>query len=177
VFYTPGWGVILGVGGTLAGVAITQAANSWSTGRARRKERDDRINDAVCDLIALGNTWANMVSACEQAAFDAVRRKLGEDDLRAALTSARAYVHSAQDAYGRAFARVRLTCPPSIFDAAERFTAAMQNFDGEMATKVEVALNTGNADINKSEPHDAVDRLNALVEVTRKATGRGPVNP
>jgi hypothetical protein len=57
VFYTPGWGAVLTVTGTLGGVIITQAANSWSTVGARRMDRTDRINAAVGDLIACGTAW------------------------------------------------------------------------------------------------------------------------
>jgi hypothetical protein len=56
VFYTPGWGAVLTVTGTLGGVIITQLANSMSTRGARHKERTDRINEAVADLIACGSS-------------------------------------------------------------------------------------------------------------------------
>jgi hypothetical protein len=68
VFYTPGWGAVLTVTGTLGGVIITQAANSWSTRAARRRDRNDRIKDAVGGLIALGNGWVYAVDACEGSA-------------------------------------------------------------------------------------------------------------
>jgi hypothetical protein len=38
MFFTPGRGAILGVGGTVAGVTITQAANSALSWRTSRKE-------------------------------------------------------------------------------------------------------------------------------------------
>jgi hypothetical protein len=130
----------LTVTGTLGGVIITQAANSVSTQGVRRKERNDRINDAVGDLIASGTAWVYAVNAYEESMFNTVILNLGEDETRDAISSGRAAVHSAQLAYGRAQARVRLTCPPSIVDAAERYRVAVQAFDDEMVANVGVVL-------------------------------------
>ncbi len=63
MFYLPGWGATLGVGETVAGVVITQAANSALTWRTSRKERKARIIDAVADLISAGNAWVYATSA------------------------------------------------------------------------------------------------------------------
>ncbi len=67
VFYTPGWGMVLTVTGTLGGVVITQAANSAITWDARRKDRNDRINDAVGDLIAAGGAWCTQSVPAKRA--------------------------------------------------------------------------------------------------------------
>jgi hypothetical protein len=86
----------LTVTGTLGGVIITQAANSVSTRGARRKECNDRINDAVGDLIASGTAWVYAVNAYEESMFNAVILNLREDETRDAISSGRAAVHSAQ---------------------------------------------------------------------------------
>jgi hypothetical protein len=152
VFYTPGWGVVLTVTGTLGGVIITQAANSWSTRGARRKERNDRINDSVGDLIAFGNAWVYAVGACEQTTYDAIRRDLDVDERVDKVTAARADVRSAELAYGRALARVRLTCLPSILAAAEDYNKALIVLNREAMMKVDVVQETRNLNINERCP-------------------------
>ncbi len=113
------------------------------------------------------------VSACEESAFDAVRFNEDQEEMVATLTSRRADVRSAQLAYLRAAARVRLTCPRSIAVAAEDYLAALQAFDDEMNEKVGTVLGTGNVDaVQHSVPDGLVDPQDRLVGVTRKATGR-----
>ena len=121
VFYTPGWGAVLTVTGTLGGVIITQAVNSWSTQGARRKERYERINDAVGDLIACGNAWVFAVAAEEDNIFSTVIMKTSADELLAVTDSGIDDRRAAQLAYGRALARVTLTCPRSIISAASDY--------------------------------------------------------
>src|SRR4029077_604172 len=76
-------------------------------------------------------------------------------------------------AYGRAQARVRLTCPPSIVDAAERYRVAVQAFDDEMVANVGVVLKTRNVNGVKRSVSDGVVRpQDRLVDATREATGR-----
>jgi hypothetical protein len=67
-----------------------------STRGARCKERNDRINDAVGDLIASGTAWVYAVNAYEESMFNTVILNLGEDETRDAISSGRAAVHSAQ---------------------------------------------------------------------------------
>ena len=74
MFYTPGWAAILGVGGTVAGVTITQAANFALSWRTSSKERNARITDAVTELVAAGNAWVYATSAQEQDLFVTSRR-------------------------------------------------------------------------------------------------------
>jgi hypothetical protein len=50
MFYTPGWGAVLILGGTLGGVAITQGVNSVISWRTSRKDRNERIVAAVAEL-------------------------------------------------------------------------------------------------------------------------------
>jgi hypothetical protein len=69
MFYTPGWAAILGVGGTVAGVTITQAPNSALSWRTSRKERNARITDAVTELVAAGNAWVYATSAKNRTLF------------------------------------------------------------------------------------------------------------
>jgi hypothetical protein len=173
VFYTPGWGIVLTVTGTLGGVIITQAANSWSTRGARRRERNDRISDAVGDLIAGGNGWVYALDACEQIAYNAVTRKIDQVETMATLTSARADVRSAQLAFSRALARVRLTCPQGVSATAEDYRAALQAFDDEVVAKVRVMLESGRADaVQRSVPEEVAAPQDRLCHETRKATGR-----
>jgi hypothetical protein len=51
MFYTPGWAALLTAGGTLAGVAITQAVNSAISWRTTRKERKANITKAVSAFL------------------------------------------------------------------------------------------------------------------------------
>jgi hypothetical protein len=173
VFYTAGWGAVLTVVGTLGGVAITQAANTWSALGTRRKERNDRINDAVVDLIACGSAWVYALEACQQRANNAVTRNLDTAETLAAMVSARAEVHSAQVAYGRALAKVRLGCPLSINSAASDHLGALQAFDREMVDKVAIVLETRNVDaVQRSVPDGVNAPQDRLVKETRKQTGR-----
>jgi hypothetical protein len=87
MFYTPGWGAILGVGGTVAGVTITQAANSALSWRTSHKERKARITDAVTELIAAGNSWVYATSAQEQDLFRDVATRVNEDKLMETLVA------------------------------------------------------------------------------------------
>jgi hypothetical protein len=119
VFYTPGWGAILGVGGTVAGVTITQAANSALSWRTSRKERNGRITDAVTELVAAGNSWVYATSAQEQDLFHSLATGADNAKLMETLVAARTVLYSAQLEFGRALARVRLTCPMKVISAAE----------------------------------------------------------
>jgi hypothetical protein len=125
MFYTPGWGVILGVGGTVTGVVITQVANTALSWRTSRKARHDRIIDAVTELVAAGNSWVYATSTQEQDLLRDVATRVPEEKLMENLAAARAVLYSAQLDFGRALARCdlpvrrrsstqqRSTAPPS----------------------------------------------------------------
>jgi len=75
VFYTPGWGAILPLAGTVVGASITQLANTAASRATTRKERDSRLTDAVGDLIASANTLI-----AEAGTFESDMLKLIEVD-------------------------------------------------------------------------------------------------
>jgi hypothetical protein len=177
MFYTPGWGAVLTLTGTLGGVAITQAVNSAIGWRARRKDRNERITESVSELVASGNSWVYAVCAQEQDLLHAVATRVSEEKLMEMLTSARAADYSAQLEFGRALARVRLTCPPKVVAAAEDFRIAVHGFEEVSREKGVVALRVRSVDgIEATDPVGVgvVHLLSRLVDVTRKATGYGP---
>jgi hypothetical protein len=172
VFYTPGWGAVLTVTGTLGGVIVTQIANSWSTRGARRKERNDRINDAVGDLIACGNEWVYVVNAYEEKMFETVILRADGDEQGAALTAGRAGMRSAELAYGRAQARVRLACPLSIVDSAEDYRKPLQAFEDAVEANVGVLLqNQRTYGVERTRPNGVAVPQDRLVNATRAETG------
>jgi hypothetical protein len=170
MFYTPGWGAILGVGGTVAGVTITQAANSALSWRTTRKERKRQIIDAVTELVAGGNAWVYAASAQEQDLLHAVGTRVPDDKLMEALTAARGVLYSAELDFGRALARVRITCPQKVVQAAEDYRVAVMEFEQLTRDKGSVALKTRRVDMDASDVDGTVGPLARLVEATRKAT-------
>lgn len=175
MFYTPGWGAVLTLTGTLGGVAITQVVNSAISWRARRKERNERIIEAVSELVASGNSWVYAVCAQEQDLFHAVATNVPEEKLMETLKSARAVLYSAQLEYGRALARVRLTCPRKVVTAAEDFRRAVQGTEDVSREKGSAALERRSVDgIEATDVLGVVSPLGRLVDTTRKATGYGP---
>jgi hypothetical protein len=172
VFYTPGWGAVLTVTGTLGGVIVTQLANSWITRSTRRKERNDRINDAVSDLIADGGAWIFTANGCEQRAVDAVIQGLALLDMIAAVTEARDALATVQIEFGRALARVRLTCPAPINTAAAEYLKALQAHTDEVLGKLGVLAETRDVKaIQRSVAYRVEAPLNQLVHITREETG------
>lgn len=172
MFYTPGWGAILGVGGTLGGVAITQAANSLLSLRTSRKERNARMTDAVADLIAAGNAWVYAASAQEQDLFHAIATKVPLNKQMEMLKGARTVLYAAQLDFGHALAVVRLTCPGNVVNAAEKYRAAVMDFEQGTRDKGEVAMNTGSVEgIPGTDAKGPVSPQARLVEAVRKITG------
>jgi hypothetical protein len=169
MFYTPGWGVILGVGGTVAGVVITQAANSALTWRTSRTEREARIIDAVADLIAAGNAWVYATSAQEQDLFHSVATGVDILEQVDMLKELRAVLYSAQLDFGRALAVVRLTCPKEVVDAAENLRIAVMDFEQESRDKGQIAIETGSTP-EATDPERTVSPQARLVDAARKAT-------
>ena len=170
MFYTAGWGAILGVGGTVAGVVITQAANSALSWRTSRKERKARITDAVTELIASGNSWVYTTCAQENDLFHAIETHVPNEKLTETLVTARAACYDAQLAFGRAIARVRLTCPQKIVDAAEDYHEAIQDFEKESREKGSLAIRLNSvAGIEGTTPDGIVHPQSQLVKITRKA--------
>lgn len=171
MFYTPGWGAIIGVAGTVAGVTITQAANSALSWRTSRKERKARIIGAVADLIAAGNAWVYATSVQEQDLFHSVATDVSDEKLMETLVAARAALYSAQLDFGRALAVVRLTCPEKVVSAAETFRKAVMGFEQESRDKGAVALQRRSVvGIDASDPDGTVTPQASLVEAARKAT-------
>jgi hypothetical protein len=172
MFYTPGWGVILTVTGTLGGVAITQAANSAVTWRTTRKERHNLITESVADLIAAGNGWVYAVSTQEQDLHHAIYTGVEEEKLTAKIAELRNNLYVAQLDYGRAYARVRLVCPPSVRQAADDHNDALSAYEEETRRKGSIMLDTRSVHgIETTRPDVVMGPLNELVKATRKATG------
>jgi hypothetical protein len=172
VFFTPGWGVIIGVGGTLSGVVLTQAANSLIGWRTSRRERHHRMTEAVSELIASGNSWMYAVSTQEQDLLLAVGTNVPHDELMVTLKEARAVLYAAQLDFGRALARVRLTCPPKVVRAAEDYRIAVHAFEQESRDKGQHALKYQNViGIEATDPDHVTFLLSNLVDHTRGATG------
>ena len=71
----------------LVGVVITQAVNSAISWRTRRRDRNERILDAVSELIASGNAWVYATSTQEQDLLLAVGTRVSEEKLMETLTS------------------------------------------------------------------------------------------
>lgn len=175
MFYTVGWGAILGVGGTVAGVIITQAANSALSWRITRKERKASITKAVGELIGSGASWVYATCAQEQDLFHAVATNKPEEQLMDTLKSARAGLYAAQLEFNRAMAEVRLTCPSKIVDAAEDFREAIQAIDAQSREKGGAALERRSVNgIEATDVLGVVRPQSRLVAATRKATGYGP---
>jgi hypothetical protein len=122
MFYTPGWGAVLTLTSTLAGVAITQAVNSAVSWRTTRKDRNKLITESVAELIATGNSYVYATSTrTGRIPCRGNWRGRGKDDGKARrwspwreLFELRADLYEAQLSYGRALAVVRLTCPPKV---------------------------------------------------------------
>jgi hypothetical protein len=169
MFYTPGWGVILGVGGTVAGVVITQGANSALTWRTSHKERKARMIDAVADLISAGNAWVYATSAQEQDLFHSVATGVAIEAQMEMLKAARAVLYSAQLDFGRALAVVRLSCPKKVVNAAENFRIAIMDFEQESRDKGTIAIETGSTP-DGTDPEGTVSPQARLIEATKKAT-------
>jgi hypothetical protein len=104
MFYTPGWGAVLTLAGTLGGVTITQAVNSAVNWRVRRRERNASITKAVSELIGSAQAWVYATSAQEQDLFRDVATRVPDAELMENLESSRASVYSAQLAFGSAIA-------------------------------------------------------------------------
>jgi hypothetical protein len=171
MFYTPGWGVIIGVGGTVAGVTITQAVNSALTWRTTRRERHQAIRDAATDLIATGSAWVYAASSQEQDLLRDVATHVPEEQLMATLTAARDVLYKAQLEFARALARVRIECPKKVVAAAEAYRASISDFEQTTRNKGEVVLRTRSvAGIEASTVEGTVPPQARLVEATRKAT-------
>lgn len=172
MFYTPGWGVVLTLTGTLGGVLTTQVVNSAISRGTRRRERHASIVKAVSELIGSGQAWVYAASTQEQDLFRAVNDQLAEEPLMDAMAAARAEVYSAQLAFGSAQAVVRLTCPPDVVTAAENLHRAIQEFENETRAKVEQALEVRSLHgVSGTDPAGVVGPQNQLVKVTRSATG------
>lgn len=178
VFYTPGWGAVLTVTGTLGGVVVTQGANMMSTRGAQRKERNDHINDAVSELIGCGNAWVYAVDAYGETMINAGLYHTGLDEQFEAIDSGRGAVRAAVLSYRRAVARVMVACPRSIIDTVDDYGDALQAFEDAVIANA--------ADISEARDVDAVKRTlpekilpegvvapqDRVVEATRRATGR-----
>jgi hypothetical protein len=174
MFYTPGWGAVLTLTGTLAGVAITQAVNSAISWGTRRKERNASITKAASEVIGSAHAWVYATSAQEQDLFRDVATRVPEEKLMENLESSRASVYSAQLAFGSAIAVVRLTCPPKVVRAAEDVHEAVQDFEAASRAKGEVALKVRRVDgLEGTDPAGIVGPVDRLVDVTRRATGFG----
>lgn len=174
MFFTPGWAAILTLGGTLGGVAITQAANSAVTWRTTRKQRNDAMIAAVSDVIAASHSWVYAVSAQEQDLFHAVATRVSDERLQEKLESSRASVYAAQLEYGTAIARVRLTSPKQVASTAEDLTAAVQGFEAICRAKVAAALDGQGVADSATKPINVNPHLDKLVREARKAAGYGP---
>ena len=174
MFYTPGWGAVLTLTGTLGGVTLTQAVNSAVSWRARRKERNASVTKAVSELIGSAQAWVYATSAQEQDLFRDVATRVPEPQLTETLVSARASVYSAQLAFGSAIAAVRLTCPPKVVSAAEDVHKAVQNFEDVTRAKGAAALKVRSVDgLEGTNPAGVIGPVDRLVDVTRRATGFG----
>ena len=174
MFYTPGWGAVLTLTGTLGGVGITQAVNSAIGWRARRKERNASITKAISELIGSAHAWVYATSAQEQDLFRDVATRVPEEKLMENLESSRASVYSAQLAFGNAIAVVRLTCPPKVVSAAEDVHEAVQAFEDVTRAKGEAALKVRIVDgLEGTDPAGGVGPVDRLVDVTRRVTGFG----
>jgi hypothetical protein len=174
MFFTPGWGAILALTGTLGGALTTQIVNSAITRGARRKERRESITKAVSELIASGHAWVYAASTQEQDLFRAVATHVADEELMDRLTPVRADLYTAQLAFGKALAAVRLGCPPKIVSAAEDVHKAVQGFEDTTRTKGEVALRVRSVNgIETTKPTGVVGPVDTLVDVSRKATGYG----
>jgi hypothetical protein len=172
MFYTPGWGAILGIGGTLGGVAITQAANSLLSLRTSRKERHKAITDAVADLIAAGNAWVYAASAQEQDLFLAINMKVPQDEQMKMLKELRDNLYPAQLDFGRALAVVRLRCPEKVVSSAETYRTAIMDFEQESRDKGSLAIQTGTAaNIPATLTDGIVSPQARLVEAVRAIAG------
>jgi hypothetical protein len=117
MFYTPGWGAVLPLAGTLVGASITQLANTAASRNETRKERDSRLREAVVDLIASANTLiteagtfeADMLRLVERDATEAKRERLFQektDAMAAAMREMRRHEARIQLAGGEAVSKV-----------------------------------------------------------------------
>jgi hypothetical protein len=174
MYYTPGWGAVLTLTGTLGGATLTQVVNSAISRSARRKERRESVTKAVSELIAGGHAWVYAASTQEQDLFRAIATHVAEEELMDRLASVRAEVYSAQLAFGSAIAQVRLTCPPKVVSAAEDVHKAVQGFEDTTRAKGEVALKRRSVDgIEGTNPVGVTGPVDTLIDVSRKQTGYG----
>jgi len=171
MFYTPGWSAVLPVVSALGGVLITQAVNSAISWRTRRRDRNERILDAVSELIASCNAWVYATSTQEQDLLLAVGTSVPDEELMETLKSARTVLYAAELEYGRALARVRLTCPPKVVAAAEELFDAVMDFEKVTRAKGAVVLKTRITDGVGTDPDGVVAPQDRLVKATRKVTG------
>jgi hypothetical protein len=114
-------------------------------------------------------------STQEQDLLRDVATQVSEEKLMENLVTSRAAVYTAQLAFGRALALVRLTSPPKVVNAAEAYLEAVQAFEDETREKGGIVLQrriVGDGDA--SNPVGVVGPQTRLVNVTRKVTGYGP---
>ena len=93
-----------------------------------------------------------------------------EDKLHRTLTEARGVLYSAQLDFGRALARVRITCPQKIVDAAENYGDAVMEFEQMSRANGSVALDMRQVGMAASPVEGTVRPLARLVEATIRAT-------
>ena len=100
----------------------------------------------------------------------AVGTGVREDKLHRTLTEARGVLYSAQLDFGRALARVRITCPQKIVDAAENYGDAVMEFEQMSRASGSVALDMRQVGMAASPVEGTVRPLARLVEATIRAT-------
>ena len=74
VFYTPGWAAVFAVGGTLAGVVVTQGVNAWNRYIDAKSKREDRQHERALEYEkrawqAKSEALARLISACRFVKF------------------------------------------------------------------------------------------------------------
>jgi hypothetical protein len=96
VFYTPGWAAVFAVGGTLAGVVVTQGVNAWNRHIDANSKREDRQHERALEYEkrawqAKSEALARLISACRFVKFRARltgAENADENDRRAATIRA-----------------------------------------------------------------------------------------
>ena len=96
VFYTPGWAAVFAVGGTLAGVVVTQGVNAWNRYIDAKSKRADRQHERALEYEkrawqAKSEALARLISACRFVKFRARltgAENTDENDRRAATIRA-----------------------------------------------------------------------------------------
>jgi hypothetical protein len=171
MFYTPGWGAVLTLTGTLSGASITQLANTVKSRNETLKERDLRLKGAVSDLIASANArisaagtyeW-DMRKLVEKGATSAERDKLSdikEDALVSALLEMRRHA-----------ARIQVTGPKVVYNAVRSLSAAIGDIEGSVKSTVALVQEQNSMEhFHPTEGREATRLIEELVAATKKAT-------